>query len=150
MSVDWHDICTECGVMVGNLSKLEEINVLASEADWGWPAALGAIFRPRGVNLLVAQSTADFLTVIANTRIHTAIIDMDSERSSGLATIRVLRMDYPWLPCIMLTSRVDEAVLGDALRLNVFSVIDKPVEMGVLREQLNRLFIKRYNSTVFS
>ena len=40
--------------MVSNLSKLEEINVLASEANWAWPEALRSIFRPRGGNLLVA------------------------------------------------------------------------------------------------
>jgi hypothetical protein len=29
-------------------------------------------------------------------------------------------------------------------------VIDKPVDMGVLQEQLNRLFIKKYSSNVFA
>ncbi|MHC4628149.1 MAG: hypothetical protein ACYTDV_14315 [Planctomycetota bacterium] len=42
--------------MVSNLSKLEEVNVLASGADWAWPEALRHIFRPRGVNLLVAEN----------------------------------------------------------------------------------------------
>ncbi len=37
-----------------------------------------------------------------------------------------------------------------ALGLDVFSVIDKPVDMGVLREQLNRLFIKKYNRDNFA
>ena len=41
--------------MVSNLSKLDEVNVLASEANWAWPEALRDIFRPRGVNLLVAE-----------------------------------------------------------------------------------------------
>jgi hypothetical protein len=41
-------------------------------------------------------------------------------------------------------------VLGRALQLDVFSVIDKPVDMNVLREQLNRLFIKKYNSNIFA
>jgi hypothetical protein len=70
--------------MVSNLSKLEEVNVLASGADWAWPEALRHIFKPRGVNLLVAENATEFVNVIRNRRIHTTIVDMDSEHSNGL------------------------------------------------------------------
>ena len=136
--------------MVSNLSKLEEINVLTSGASWAWPEALRYIFRPRGVNLLMAENAAEFVNIIRRKRIHTTIVDMDSEQSNGLATIKIIRMDYPLLPCILLTSTAGESLLGKALRLDVFSVIDKPVDMSILQEQLNRLFIKRYNSRIFA
>lgn len=135
--------------MVSNLSKFEEVNVLASEADWAWPEALRSIFRPRGVNLLVADNAAEFVEVIKNKRIHTTIVDIDSEKSDGLATIKIIRMNYPLLPCILLTSRAGQSLLDMALRLDVFSVIDKPVDMCILRQQLNRLFIKKYRCSVF-
>lgn len=131
-------------------SKLEEINVLTSEANWAWPEAVRNIFRPRGVNLLVAQSTSDFVDIIERRRIHTTIVDMDSERSNGLATIRIIRMGHPLLPCILLSSHTGEAMLSKALKLDVFSVIDKPVDMDILREQLDRLFMKRYDSDIFA
>ena len=136
--------------MVSNLSKLEEVNVLASEANCAWPEALRDIFRPRGVNLLIAQSAGELVNIIKRRRIHTTIVDMDWEKSNALATIKIIRMDYPLLPCILLTSEAEEAILSKALRLDVFSVIDKPVDMGVLLEQLNRLFIKKYNSDIFA
>ena len=41
-------------------------------------------------------------------------------------------------------------LLDEALQLDVFSVIDKPVDMDILRQQLNRLFIKKYNSDIFN
>ena len=134
--------------MVSNLSKLEEVNLLASGANWAWPEAMRDILRPRGVNLLVAESVNEFVNIIERRRIHTTIIDMDSQ-ASGLAAIKIIRINYPLLPCILLTSAASEAVLGNALRLDVFSVIDKPVDMSILREQLNRLFIKKYNSYIF-
>jgi PleD family two-component response regulator len=59
-------------------------------------------------------------------------------------------MDYPLVPCILLSSATGESLLGKALELDVFSVIDKPVDMGVLQQQLNRLFIKKYSSNVFA
>ena len=135
--------------MVFNFSKLDEVNVLASGANWAWPTALQDIFEPRSVNLLVAERSDEFVNIIERRRIHTTIVDMDSE-AGGLATIKIIRMNYPLLPCILLTSEAGEAVLSKALQLDVFSVIDKPVDMSILRELLNRLFIKKYNSDIFA
>ena len=135
--------------MVFNFSKLDEVNVLASGANWAWPTALQDIFEPRSVNLLVAERSDEFVNIIERRRVHTTIVDMDSE-ASGLATIKIIRMSYPLLPCILLTSEAGEAVLSKALRLDVFGVIDKPVDMSILQELLNRLFIKKYNSDIFA
>jgi DNA-binding NtrC family response regulator len=136
--------------MVANFSKLEEVNVLTSGANWAWPEVQRRLFQPRGVNLLVAENTGEFVNIIEQRRIHTTIVDMDSEQSAGLATIKIIRIDYPLLPCILLTNAAGEAILSKALRLDVFSVIEKPVDMNILQEQLNRLFIKKYNSDIFS
>ena len=137
--------------MVTELSELNEVNVLASAVNWAWPQALSAIFRPRGVNLLIAQNAHEFVSIIERKRIHTTIVDMDSEKANGLTTIKIIRMDYPWLPCLLLTSEeVGVSLLGMALKLDVFSVLEKPVDMNVLRELLNRLFVKKYNSNIFS
>ncbi len=135
--------------MVSNLSKLEEVNVLASGADWAWPEALRRIFKPRGVNLLVAEDATEFVNIIRGRRIHTTIVDMDSAHSDGLATIKIIRMEYPLLPCILLSSTTGRELLGKALRLDVFSVVDKPVDMLILQELLNRLFLKKYDSSIF-
>ena len=136
--------------MFAERSQLDEVNVLASAVDWAWPEAVRNLFRPRGVNLLVAQDPGEFVHVIDSRRIHTTIVDMDAERSTGLATIKIIRMEHPLLPCILLTSRVDPDVLGKALQLGVFGVIDKPVNMNVLQQLLNRLFLKKYNSDLFA
>jgi DNA-binding NtrC family response regulator len=143
--IQWEDIG-----MVTNLSKLEEINLLASGANWAWPQALRDILRPRGVNLLMADEPQEFVHIIRNRRIHTTIVDMDHEKSNWLAVIKIIRMDCPMLPCILLTSTANEIVLIKALQLDVFGVIDKPVDMSLLRQVLNRLFLKKYNSNIFA
>ena len=136
--------------MVLNPPQLDDINVLASEGNWAWPAVLQSLLRPRGVNMLMARDAAQFLSIIERRRIHTTIVDMDSELADGLTTIKIIRMDYPLMPCILLTEAAGQATLSRALRLDVFSVIDKPVDMNILREQLNRLFMKIYNCDIFS
>jgi DNA-binding NtrC family response regulator len=140
----------EVSIMVSSLSKIEEINLLTSGANWAWPQALHNILRPRGINLLVADDPLEFIHIIHQRRIHTTIIDMDCEKSNGLTMIKIIRSDFPLLPCILLTSAANEAVLGKALQLDVFGVIDKPVDMGVLQQVLNRLFLKKYNSHIFA
>jgi DNA-binding NtrC family response regulator len=136
--------------MVAMRNQFSEVNVLASEAGWEWPYALREIFLPRGVNLLVAEGVEEFVDIMGRRRIHATIVDVDSKKPSGLAMVKIMRMDYPLIPCILLGSDVGEEILGKALELEVFSVIGKPVDMGILREQLNRLFLKKYNSCIFS
>lgn len=137
-------------IMMAERSQLDEVNVLASAANWAWPQAVRSLFKPRGINLMVAEDTRDFVHILGRTRVHTTIVDMDSERANALATIRIIRMDHPLLPCILLTSRVDQDVLGKALQLDVFGVVGKPVNMEILQELLNRVFLKKYNSDIFS
>lgn len=137
-----------CIDMVALRSQNVEYNVLASGADWAWPVALRELFKPRDINLLVAQKADDFVDVIRQRRVHTAIVDMGSE-SLALTTVKIIRMDYPFVPCILLSGDAGQDVLSKALKLDVFSVIEKPVDMEVLRKQLNRLFVKRYNSNIF-
>lgn len=135
--------------MVCAASQLNEITVLASETDWAWPRALGDIFRPRGVNLIVARRPNEFVDVLSQTYVHAMIVDADDDLS-GLTMVRIVRMDFPRMPCLLLAQESKEDMLGEALHLNVFCVIDKPVDMGVLQQQLHRLFVKTYNSHVFS
>ena len=135
--------------MVYNTSQLNEVNVLVSEANWAWPEAQRNIFRPRGINLLVAENASEFLNIIQRKRIHTTIFDTDSEKSNTIAIIKIIRMNYPLLPCILLTQNASQTLLNKALQLDVFSVIDKPVDLNILREQLDRLFTKKYHSDIF-
>jgi DNA-binding response OmpR family regulator len=126
-----------------------QINVLVSEADWAWPMAVRDIFLPRGVSMMLARRPADVADIMTQRRIHTAIIDMDSENLSGMGVVRIIRAHNPLLPCIMLAQDVEQKALLKALELEVFSVIGKPVDFGVLLGQLDRLFTRRYNCDVF-
>ena len=147
--------------MVADLLQSDEINVLASQADWDWPSAVREILQPRGVNLLVAESTNDIVNVLRQRRIRTAIVDCDPTRPTrgrveagreqgGLWTVKIIRLECPAIPCILLASNTTRSILNEALRLDVFSVIDKPVDMKILKDLLNRLFVKRYGSHIFS
>ena len=125
--------------------------MLAIRSDWDWPGALRDIFRPKGVNLLVAENTNDIVNVLRQRRICTTIIDTDPcEPEAGLWTLKIIRIEQPLMPCILLAKQATNMMLEKALQLDAFSVIHKPVDMNILKDQLNRLFVKRYGSHIFS
>src|SRR4030042_1834298 len=111
----------------GQIMTIEQINVLINDADWAWPTAVGQIFRNRNVELLMVKQADEALNVLQQRRIHTAIIDMNSKILNGLGMIRAIRSGFPLLPCILVADNVEKKLLSDALELEVFSVISKPV-----------------------
>jgi len=129
---------------------IENIKVLINGSDWAWPDAVRQIFRDRSVELLMVKQADEALNVLQQRRIHTAIVDMDSKMLSGLGMIRIIRSNFPMLPCILLAEDAEEKLLTAALELDVFSVMNKPVDIALLQNQLHRLFVKRYNSNLFN
>jgi DNA-binding NarL/FixJ family response regulator len=67
-----------------------------------------------------------------------------------LATVKIVRLGYPRMPCILLIRRTDEDMLARALQLEVFGVVGKPVNMDILQELLHRLSLQRYNGSLFA
>lgn len=127
-----------------------QINVLLGRADWDWPRAVEQLFVPRGIRAMVAGTAGEAVRILEQSRIHMALLDVDAHAAGGLGMIRAIRGYEPQLPCITVSSRWERPQLGEALEVNVFSVIAKPVDMQVLRGQLNKLFLKQYNCDVFS
>ena len=129
---------------------LSEINVLVGHGDRAWSNAVEEMFAPRGIRSMVASSAGEAVDILAGSRVHMALVDIDSQVVNGLSIVRAVRGYEPMLPCIMASERCERPVLSRALELDVFSVIAKPVDALILQSQLNRLFIKKYNSYVFS
>ncbi len=130
----------------------DSVNVLINDSDWAWPMAVGQIFRGRNVELLMVKQANEALNVLQQRRIHTAIIDVNSRIPGGLGMImiRIIHNNFPLLPCILVAEAPEQKLLSEALKLDVFSVINKPVDIELLQGQLHRLFLKRYGSFVFA
>jgi len=124
--------------------------VLVGRSDRAWSRAVEEMLVPRGIRSMVASSAGEAVDILAGSRIHMALVDIDSQVVNGLSIVRAVRGYEPMLPCIMASARCERPMLSRALALDVFSVIAKPVDVVILQRQLNRLFIKKYNSYVFS
>lgn len=124
--------------------------MLVGRSDREWSRAVEEMLVPRGIRSMVASSAGEAVDILAGSRIHMALVDIDSQVVNGLSIVRAVRGYEPMLPCIMASARCERPMLSRALALDVFSVIAKPVDMVILQRQLNKLFIKKYNSYVFS
>ena len=129
---------------------LNDINILLARYGWAWQRAVEQIFAPRGICHVLAEDDNEVLNLMSGGRVHTAIIDMDTKHESSIGLIKMMRRHYPSVPCILVSGFTEQRILAEVLGLDVFSVIAKPVDMGILQEMLNRLFTKRYNSMIFS
>jgi DNA-binding NtrC family response regulator len=132
-----------------HVMTIDCINVLINDTEWAWPEAVRQIFSSRGVQLLLVKRAEQALNVLQHRRVHTAIVDMNCE-AGGLTVIKMIRSGFPLLPCILVADTPEQKLLSAALELDVFSVITKPVDIELLQNQLHRLFVKRYGSTVFA
>jgi DNA-binding NtrC family response regulator len=128
---------------------IEYINVLINDSGWAWPEVVRQIFRGRSVELSLVRQADEALYVLQHRRIHTAIVDMDCE-TGGLTIIKMIRSGFPLLPCILIAETAEQKLLSAALELDVFSVINKPVNILLLQSQLHRLFLKKYGSNIFA
>ncbi len=124
--------------------------MLVSHGDWEWSKAVEETLVPRGIRSMIASSAGEAVDILAQSRVHMALVDIDSQVVNGLSIVRAVRGYEPMLPCIMASAQCERPMLSRALELDVFSVIAKPVDMLILQRQLNLLFIKNYNSYVFS
>ena len=137
--------------MAQRLSQPQNINVLISDANWAWPEAVTKIFQPRGINALVADSTGDVLRLVTKNKIPLALLDvLFNNDLSGIEALKVIRHHDRLLPCILLAQQVDERLLAQALALDAFSVLAKPVDLAILAAQIDRLFRKYYASDIFA
>ncbi|MCE5340316.1 MAG: response regulator [Planctomycetaceae bacterium] len=129
---------------------IDSVKVLLNGFDWAWPQAVRQIFENRSVELLMVKRPDEALNVLQHRRVHTAIVDMDSKTLNGLSMIKIIRSSFPTLPCILLADEAEDKLLAAALELDVFSVMNKPVDIDLLQSQLNRLFVKRYDNYLFN
>jgi len=146
--------------MAQRLSKPQYVNVLITDSPrshdvrgddgWAWPQAVSEIFQPRGINALIAKSSSDIVKLVSNNKIHLAILDSVINDLTGMQALKAIRQHDPLVPCILLAQQPEKHLLAKALALNAFSVLAKPVDINLLAEQIDRLFIKCYASDLFS
>jgi CheY-like chemotaxis protein len=117
--------------------------LLANEQE-GWHQTVRRLLQPQGVQTVSAHSGREALALLESTPVHVAVLDAQMPQLGGMQVIRLLRDLHKLTPTILLTSHLTNHLLQEALGMQVFSVLSKPVDFNVLLDALARV-LRRYH-----
>jgi two-component system sensor histidine kinase RpfC len=122
--------------------------LLANEQE-GWHQTVRGLLQPQGVQTVSAHSGREALALLESTPVHVAVLDAQMPQLGGMQVIRLLRDLHKddlqkATPTILLTSHLTNHLLQEALGMQVFSVLSKPVDFNVLLDALARV-LRRYH-----
>ncbi len=117
--------------------------LLANEQE-GWHQTVRSLLEPQGVHTVSARNGREALNMIETLPVHVAVLDTQMPQLGGLQVIRLLRELHRATPAILLTNNLTDHLLHEALGMQVFSVLSKPVDFNVLLDALARV-LRRYH-----
>jgi len=117
--------------------------LLANEQE-GWHQTVRGLLEPQGVQTLSAHSGRQALEMLEKSTVHVAVLDAQMPQLGGMQVIRMLRELHKATPAILLTDRLTHHLLHEALGMQVFTVLSKPVDFNLLLDSLARV-LRRYH-----
>jgi len=124
-----------------------------------WTHQLPRLLEPHGVEAFLASTGRDAIDLAERQPIHAAVVDLGTpvgdeqqprqQSAEGLWLLELIRRLPNRPPVVLLrkpaTSRTQaDRLLREALRLGVFTVMNKPVQLEQLLTVFQRLMDKRY------
>ncbi len=123
---------------------VETPSLLITDDDLEFRETLRTAFEPEGLHVLLAGDGEEALQIVHSREVHLVLLDMHMPKLSGLETLRRLKQFRSMLPCILLSARLDDLLIEQALLARAFSVLAKPVTLrqitGTVRQALERTY----------
>ncbi|MHC4981735.1 MAG: hypothetical protein ACYTF6_01020 [Planctomycetota bacterium] len=116
--------------------------VVTGEAE-SWVPALGRIVGPKWLLPHRVGNDAELLDVVESGLADAAVLDdAVGWKIDVLQLLRLIRRLDAMLPVVIITDRHDRRWLENALRLAVFSVVARPLELEELLRQIQRMMFR--------
>jgi CheY-like chemotaxis protein len=120
--------------------------LLPDEPSGSWPHHVRALLEPQGVHTLTVRTGREAVSVIESTPVHLAILDAQMPGLGGLQVIKILREHKKAPPAILLAQSLTNHLLHDALGMQFFSVLSKPVDLNLLLDTMARVLKRHHQS----
>jgi DNA-binding NtrC family response regulator len=117
--------------------------LLANEQE-SWHHTVRHLLEPQGVQTVSARNGRDALDLIQSMPVHVAVLDAQMPQLGGLQVIKLMRESAAAPVPILLSSHLTNHLLQEALGMQVFSVLSKPVDFNLLLDSLARV-LRRYH-----
>jgi CheY-like chemotaxis protein len=123
----------------------ESRQVLAGLAGQGrWPDALADLFEPQGIAVRRTADGPETISVVRREQVSVAVLAVEQPRLDGLSVLRMIRGVNAALPCVLVSPQASRLVMEQALGLGAYSVLDAPVDAGILAQVMRDIFLKFY------
>src|SRR5436305_7095508 len=104
--------------------------LLANEQE-GWHQTVRGLLEPQGVQTVTARSGREALSLLESQPIHVAVLDQQMPQLGGLQIVKLMREMHKAPPTILVAGELNSHLLREALGMQVFSVLSKPVDLNV-------------------
>lgn len=126
-------------------SSQNRLTVLLADEPDGSSITVRRLLEPQGVMTLVARTGREALEMVQSQPVHVVVLDVQMPQLGGLQAIKLMReVVKPAPPAILLADRLSNNLLNEALTMDIFSVIPKPIDMNRLLDAIARV-IRRHH-----
>ncbi len=126
--------------------RTNRLTVLLANEQEGWHQTVRGLLEPQGVQTLSARSGREALDLMETQPVHVAVLDQAMPQLGGLQVVRLMRERKNSPPAILLANQMTNHLLREALSMQVFTVLGKPVDFNVLLDALARV-LRRYHES---
>ena len=132
-------------------SPSNRVTVLLANEQEGWHQTVRGLLEPQGVRTLSARSGREALDLLETRPVHVAVLDTQMPQLGGLQVVKLMREHHKHEPAkvppaILLANHLTNHLLREALSMQVFTVLGKPVDFNVLLDSLARV-LRRYHES---
>lgn len=119
--------------------------VLLADESEGWHQTVSGLLHPQGVETLLARSGNEALEILKHEVIHVVVVDQSMPGLGGLQVIKRMQSQFDNIPpTILLANQLTHNLMHEALAMQVFSVLGKPVDFNLLLDSLARVVKRHY------
>jgi CheY-like chemotaxis protein len=122
------------------------LTLLLANDQEQWHDTVRQLLESQGVHTLSARSGHEALEMMESVPVHVAVLDTQMPQLGGLQVVRLMREIEKAPPAILLARQLNNHLLQEALGMQVFSVLAKPVDFNLLLDAIARLLRRHYES----
>jgi len=120
------------------------LTVLLANEQEGWHRTVRGLLEPQGVRTVSVRSGREALEAVEHEHVHVAVLDLRMPQLGGMQVVKMLHQKPNSPPAILLADHLSDQLMHEALQLQVFSVLSKPVDFNLLLDSLARVVKRHY------
>ncbi len=122
----------------------QKLTVLLANEQEGWHQTVRGLLEPQGVKTVSVRTGPEVLDALGASDIHVAVLDMQMPQLGGMQVVKMMQQRGKAPPSILLTDHLTHQLMHEALSLQIFSVLSKPVDFNQLLDSLARVVKRHY------